>query len=58
MNNLNPTYIQKIRKTNVVKKLGRGGQKYNQKIREKNMLEKKQKGQGWGKEANELYQKY
>ena len=33
MNNLNPTYIQKIRKTNVVKKLGRGGQKYNQKIR-------------------------
>ena len=40
-------------------KLGRGGQKYNQKIREKkNMLEKKQKGQGWGKKANELYQKY
>ena len=36
------------------KKLGKGGQK----IMEKNMLEKKEKGQGWGKEANELYQKY
>ena len=30
-----PAYIQKIRKKNVVKKLGRGGQKYNQKYKGK-----------------------
>ena len=43
MNNLNPTYIQKIRKTNVVKKLGRGGQKYNQKITGKKHVREKTK---------------